>query len=82
MAEAYDWYERRRTGLGEEFFGCVEAAIETLIRKPLMYPKVHKCFRRVLVRRFPFSIIFEVVDTQVLVLAVFHSAKDPRKWRR
>lgn len=82
MAEAYDWYERRRTGLGEEFFGCIEAAVETLVRKPLMYPKVHKYFRRVLVRRFPFSIIFEVVDTQVLVLAVFHSAKDPQKWRR
>ena len=34
MAEAYDWYERRRTGLGEEFFGCIEAAVETLVRKP------------------------------------------------
>jgi hypothetical protein len=27
LAEAYDWYELRRIGLGEEFLGCVDACI-------------------------------------------------------
>lgn len=82
LAEAYDWYEERRPGLGDEFLGCVEAALEGLARKPLMYPKVHKDFRRVLVRRFPYSIIFEVAESEVHIFAVFHSSKDPEKWRR
>jgi hypothetical protein len=25
IADAYAWYEERRTGLGEEFLSCVEA---------------------------------------------------------
>jgi len=28
LAEAYDWYESRRIGLGEEFLYCVEACFE------------------------------------------------------
>ena len=34
LADAYAWYERQRSGLGEEFLGCVDACIEALTRSP------------------------------------------------
>jgi len=34
VADAYDWYEGRRVGLGEEFPGCLDACIETIRRSP------------------------------------------------
>jgi hypothetical protein len=40
--EAYGWYERRRTGLGEEFLSCVDACIQTICRLPEMHAKVHQ----------------------------------------
>jgi hypothetical protein len=36
MAEAYSWYESRRTGLGEEFLDCVDACIQAICRTPKM----------------------------------------------
>ncbi len=34
VAEAYVWYESRRTGLGEEFLSSVDACIERIRRQP------------------------------------------------
>jgi hypothetical protein len=33
LAEAYAWYEDRRPGLGEELLSCVDACIESAVRR-------------------------------------------------
>ena len=58
IAEAYVWYEGRRAGLGEEFLSSVDACLESIRRRPEMYPVVHEGYRRSLPttqRRFAFS---------------------------
>ena len=82
IAEAYVWYEGRRIGLGEEFLGSVDAAIERICRNPLIYPVVHETYRRALIRRFPYAIFFESTEISVTVYAVFHTSRDPQKWRQ
>ena len=82
LADAYDWYEQRRPGLGEEFLSCFEASLHKLARTPLMYPKIYKEFRRVVIRRFPYSILYEFEDEILTVFAVFQSSRDPDKWKR
>lgn len=82
VAEAYAWYQRQRVGLGEEFLTCVEAATQRLSRHPEACPKVYRDFRRAIVRRFPYSVFYEIVGQQIMVYAVFHAARDPRKWRQ
>jgi len=37
VAEAYAWYEKQRPGLGEEFLGCVDALVHSILRMPDMY---------------------------------------------
>jgi hypothetical protein len=46
IAEAYVWYEGRRAGLGEEFLSSVDACLESIRRRPEMYPVVHEGYRR------------------------------------
>jgi plasmid stabilization system protein ParE len=82
VAEAYAWYEDQRTGLGEDFLGCVEASIEAILRTPEMYSVIHKSYRRALVRRFPYAVFYEFETDVVTVYCVFHSSRDPEKWRR
>jgi plasmid stabilization system protein ParE len=82
IAEAYVWYESRRIGLGEEFLGSVDAAIERIGRHPAIYPEVHETYRRALIRRFPYGIFFESTETSITVYAVFHTSRDPEKWRQ
>ena len=79
--EAILWYEHQRTGLGLEFVLCVDEAIERIRRSPEMYPTIHKSFRRIVVRRFPFALFYEIVSTEIRVLAVFHSRRDPARWK-
>jgi plasmid stabilization system protein ParE len=81
IESAYAWYEKRRIGLGEEFLGCVDAIIQALSRAPEMYPKAYKEYRRALVRRFPYAVFYESGDRIIIIHAVFHTARDPEKWR-
>ena len=81
IAEAYAWYESRRPGLGEEFLGCVDACIEAIRRAPRMNP-VRENYRRGLVRRFPYAVFYEYTADKVTIYGVFHTARDPRKWRQ
>jgi plasmid stabilization system protein ParE len=78
---AYSWYEDRRFGLGEEFLVCVDACIEAICRMPELYAKVHEEYRRALVRRFPYAIFYEYVGGGVTVYSIFHTSRNPKKWR-
>ena len=34
ITEAYNWYQERELGLGEEFLRCIDASIQTIKRNP------------------------------------------------
>ena len=82
MDEAYGWYERQRTGLGEEVLGCIDACIQAICRTPEMYAKAHDNYRRGLVRRFPYVVFYEATEETVTVYGVFHTSQDSKKWRQ
>jgi len=79
--DAILWYERQRKGLGSEFVLCIDEAVERIRRAPETYPKVYKAIRRTVVRRFPFALFFEIVSLEIRVMAVFHSKRNPSRWR-
>jgi plasmid stabilization system protein ParE len=80
LLEAQTWYEQRAAGLGAAFARAVEAAVESLQRAPQQYPIVHRDIRRVLLRRFPYAIFYRAATKEIIVLAVFHLARDPARW--
>lgn len=82
LAEAKAWYERKRAGLGAEFVLCVEAGFDHICRVPTAAAAVHPGVRRVVVRRFPYAIYYRVDPDQIAVLAVYHSKRDPRGWKK
>jgi plasmid stabilization system protein ParE len=82
IAEAYVWYEGHRAGLGEEFLSSVDASLESIRRRPEMYPVVHEGYRRSLIRRFPYAVFYEPSEATVTIYAVFHTSRDPDKWRQ
>jgi plasmid stabilization system protein ParE len=81
VASAYAWYENQAFGLGIEFIRCLEAVLFTIQKYPLIYPLVYETYRRALVRRFPYSVFYEVEDGQVIIYGVFHCSQDPNKWK-
>ncbi len=82
ISEAYGWYDDHRSGLGEEFLSCVDACIQGICRMPEMHAKVHEKYRRALVRRFPYAAFYEYTEGTVTIYCIFHTARDPEKWRQ
>src|SRR5947208_3646470 len=81
VAEAYAWYERQRAGLGEEFLTHLDACLQAICRTPEMCTVVHENYRRGLIRRFPYAVFYEFAEQTVFVYCVFHTSRDPQKWR-
>ena len=73
----FSWYEQKAPGLGEDFLRLFYACSEELHGYPFIYPKIHGEFRRRLLRRFPYSIYYRVIEDEVVVFGLFHCARDP-----
>jgi plasmid stabilization system protein ParE len=82
VAEAAHWYEERRRGLGKQFLSAFAAVTSSLRRNPKMYATVAEEARRALLDRFPYSVIYEIQEDEVVVLACFHESRDPQEWLR
>jgi plasmid stabilization system protein ParE len=82
VREAALWYESRERGLGHEFLRAFRAATAVLRRNPLLYQVVVEQARRVLLRRFPYCVFYEVHGSEVVILACLRESRDPEEWER
>jgi plasmid stabilization system protein ParE len=81
LLEAQSWYEDRAPGLGLEFARAVDSAVAQAGRMPLAHPRIEREFRHVILRRFPYSIIYQASDTELIVVSCFHHRRRPGSWR-
>jgi plasmid stabilization system protein ParE len=80
LGEAFEWYESRVQGLGSEFLLSIDATLAGILRNPLQHALVHKTVRRALLRRFPYEIFFVLGDHHIVILAVLHAKRNPKRW--
>ncbi|HEX3152427.1 MAG TPA: type II toxin-antitoxin system RelE/ParE family toxin [Gemmataceae bacterium] len=83
VREGYQFYERRRTGLGEVFLDSIDACLHAICRVPKARTFFLEDFRRALVRKFPYAVYYTYDETEhkVVVYCVFHSKRDPQALR-
>lgn len=79
--EAGDWYDRERAGLGLEFLVEIERLLSHIAATPNQFSIIHRDVRKAVAQRFPYCIYFRVRDQCIVVLAVFHSARNPAVWQ-
>jgi len=77
LREAAEFYEASRNGLGREFLEDVETAFDSIARHPELWRKLSGRFRRCLVHRFPYGIIYAIEDDIVYAAAVMHLRREP-----
>ncbi len=82
IEDAATWYDRQRNGLGQEFLDDILVVVDTIAENPNIYPVVNKQTRRAVVRRFPFGIFYRVDEDSVVILAVMHGNRHPRRWKK
>lgn len=78
LAEAFDWYERRRPGMGHDFLAEVDRVLQFVAENPLRTPQIWREARRALPRRFPYAVLYVLRGNDIYVIAVLHQRRDPR----
>ena len=81
LAEARAFYEGRRGGLGDEFLESFEDTLRSIETSPEAFSVVHRQLRRTLMRRFPFSVYYRIEGGEPVIIAVFHSRRNPKDWK-
>jgi plasmid stabilization system protein ParE len=81
LLEARHRYDGHRPGLGTEFALEVDRTISFILRSPASLPRVHGETRRCRVQRFPYAVYYRLLGEEVVVLAVMHGRRNPRRWQ-
>ena len=79
--DAADWYEARQPGLGSQFVAAVQVVFDRISANPRLHAVVRRDIRKAVVVGFPYSVYYREQQRRVVVVAVFHSSRDPAIWQ-
>lgn len=86
LAAAAEWYDGQRDGLGAEFLNAVEDLLPQIQAQPERGGAVpgaesDERIRRLMMKRFPYSIVYMQLPDEIRVLAFAHARRRPGYWR-
>ncbi len=81
LTNGYLWYESKCNGLGEDFIRELESAFSVIQELPDTWPVISKNFRRYLLKRFPYGVIYKIKEDCIFIVAVMHLSREPAYWR-
>jgi plasmid stabilization system protein ParE len=80
LNEAIDYYEELQSDLGLEFAKEIFSSIQRVIEFPKAWSPLSLNTRRCLVNRFPYGIIYQILDNEILIIAVMQLNRKPSYW--
>lgn len=83
FAAAVQWYEEQRPGLGAEFYDAVVDTADRIETHPEIGTPASpdQRIRRVLVRRFPYQVVYRLLLDEIVIIAVAHLKRRPGYWK-
>lgn len=79
--EAVAYFNQQSEGLGYQFAIEVQRALDRIAEFPGAWPVLSKNTRRCRLRRFPYAVIYRMMNDTLLVIAVMHLHRNPDTWR-
>lgn len=77
---SFNWYENQLQGLGKQFLDELENAYIAIQNFPQSWANFHYGFKRYILNKFPFSIVYKESDEQIFVIVVMHNSRKPYYW--
>lgn len=81
ISDSYAWYEEQQNNLGERFLDVLDKCFSLILSNPKLFPVKHKNMRQALLKDFPFAVIYEIENHDIVVFAVFHTSRKPDSWK-
>lgn len=79
LRDALAWYYAANPALEPQFFAAVEELLAAICQTPLAYLRYRGEIRRGLVNKFPYRILFRIIDDEIIVIAVLHTRRHPAR---
>jgi plasmid stabilization system protein ParE len=76
------FYDAHQPGLGLDFVTEVQRAARVLVAHPRLGRRFSRRLRRILVRRFPYGLLYRLEANEIFIVAVAHLRRRPGYWRR
>lgn len=76
------WYDQH-AGLRTEFVEAIDEAIFAIAEDPRRYPlwRPRSSYRKYVVRRFPYLVLYRLLDDVVEVMSFAHTRRRPGYWK-
>lgn len=81
LEEAVDYYLERSSDAAAGFVDAFEAAVHFVRESPQAAACVTGDVRRWNLRRFPYALIYRMVDDVIVIIAVMHGRREPDYWK-
>ncbi|HEY6896497.1 MAG TPA: type II toxin-antitoxin system RelE/ParE family toxin [Rhodocyclaceae bacterium] len=82
LREAAEYYrERAGIALAQAFFVEFEHAMQLLLQHPMLGAAWLRGKRRLVMKHFPYSIVYSAAGHDIQVLAIAHQSRRPGYWR-
>ncbi|MGA8298924.1 MAG: type II toxin-antitoxin system RelE/ParE family toxin [Terriglobales bacterium] len=80
--EGLGWYRDRSAVVASDFELAVSKAVQAIEKAPQRWPSYFGDFKRYMLHRFPFGIVYQEMPTEIVVFAVAHGRRRPGYWRK
>lgn len=79
IADAMQWYASKAENLDRRFLAAVETTLSKIQRNPFAFKKIYKKIRQTAVKSFPYVILYEPEQNNVVIYSVFNTWQHPKK---
>ena len=79
--DAFEWYLERSPQAAEAFLREVDSGFAVIASASGIWPRFEAGTRRYVLRNFPYSIIYTLTETEIVIISCFHQRRDPDEWR-
>jgi len=81
LDDAIEYYNYEIPGLGDSFLTEVLNALDRIGEFPEAWHRISKRTRRCQTRRFPYGIIYQIREQEILIVAIAHLHRKPDYWK-
>jgi plasmid stabilization system protein ParE len=81
LEAAATWYSNERPELLSKWRLAIKETLASIVETPTLWAPDRSGIRTVLVKRFPYKIIYGVRDEAIEIFAVAHTSRRPGYWR-
>lgn len=83
ISDAFGWYEAQQAGLGHIFLNEIERTFKRIEYQPNSFSFIGTHYKKAILRQFPYIVVFEINDREIIVYSIFHTSRKPvKKYRK